>query len=197
MRGTERLANAIDADRYRAADLFPSWPHFQQSVVLLKMDRLVAHRQKLRMGQRQRGQQFRRGKQLPQAELNSIEVSGAQGQRSLHSAVHCFWRVRAVQFQNGDEFTDTAAVGLVLTQCAEQTFVVCRPMLTPLSDGDGMLKGARALFEQTQIMEWIQDVLLPLKTTRMFTHHLSQTQDFHSKRIGTQRQLFAHILSRD
>ena len=88
--------------------------------------------------------------------------------------------------ENGDEFAYAAAVGLVFAQQIEHFLVLGRPPLPPLPHGKRILEGARALFQQSQIVQRIEDILLALKAARMFRNNFRRAQDFHPKRIGAQ-----------
>src|SRR3990172_334611 len=82
---------------------------------------------------------------------------------------------------------------IAVAQQIEQFFVLERPLLTPLPYWKGILEGAGALLQQSQIMQRVENVLFAFQTAWVLSHDFHYAQHFNPKRIGTQRQLFANI----
>ena len=75
----------------------------------------------------------------------------------------CFQEGRGillVELQNPHEFLHPTALRPSLPQAAQEPVVGLRPALTPASEGFRMLEGPRTLFQQGQVMERIEDILL-------------------------------------
>jgi len=84
----------------------------------------------------------------------------------LQSLGHCLGdlivRVLVVEPQNADELSHTFAIRPFLPQMSQQTLVDRRPTLPPASNWLGVVERTGSLFQDGQVVQGIENVLLPV-----------------------------------
>ena len=82
-----------------------------------------------------------------------------------------------MQLEDAYKFSHAATLGPPCPQLSQQTLIDQRPTLPPTTDGLGVVESARALFQQRQIMQRIENVLLLLVASRVAGNDTVQAKD--------------------
>ena len=87
-------------------------------------------------------------RQLPQAKLDTIEVTTTVFQSLAHHLRDAVGRVILVELQDANELPHPAAIGPLLPQMGQQSFVDRGPALPPATDWLGVVERTGSLFQQ-------------------------------------------------
>ena len=101
-----------------------------------------------------------------------------------------------MQLEDAYKFSHAATLGPPCPQLSQQTLIDWRPTLPPTTDGLGVVESARALFQQRQIVQRIENVLLLLVASRVAGNDTVQAKDVNAKGVGLDYQLLRRLVGR-
>ncbi len=119
-----------------------------------------------------------------QAVLHPVEVRTPVGEGLFDRLLHLAGWVLLVKPQDAHKLFDPSTIRPLLAQEPQEAMVGRWPVGTPLSQRTGILQRARALFEQEQVMQRIEDILLPPIDAGVTSEHLPLAKDLYMERKG-------------
>src|SRR5947209_19963858 len=121
----------------------------------------------------------------------------AVGQSLLHGLLNQRCRILLMQTQHVDKLFHPPSFRPFFLQESQQPMVSLGPFFAPAFERARILKGAWSLFEQRQVMQRIEDILLTTVAARMAGNHLAFMPDVNADWVGFDHQLAARLLYRD
>ncbi len=115
--------------------------------------------------------------QLVQEGEDTGGIAAAVGDGEGNRLGHQLGRIATVQLQHRDERAHPRPIRVALLKAAEQALIVGGPLVAPLAQGFGMIKGTGALLQEGQIMQRIEDILLPVVAARVASDQLLIGED--------------------
>src|SRR2546430_2196735 len=134
--------------------------------------------------------------QLVQTVHDSIQMHTPVGKRLVNGLFYERSRILLMELQNAHKLLHPSAFGPFLFQIVEHALVGLRPVLAPLFQRFGILKGSWSLLKQGKIMEGIKDVLLFLIASQVSSKQCPFIQDVNMKGISLERHLTAGFSNR-
>jgi hypothetical protein len=87
--------------------------------------------------------------------------------------------------------------GQPFSESGQIPVVDLRPATLPFLDRLGVLPGSRTLFQEAQVVQWVQDILLPTVTTPMHGQGLMAIRYLHPVDEGPQPQRCVPVVGGD